>query len=271
DHALLAQDLDGLALEDDRDVDGDRGLDVDGQEVDVQHVAAHRMPLQLLHDGLGGVAVDLQGQQRVEAHLRGQRRPQVAPVDAERGGLGAAAVQHGGDLPRGAQAPGCGRAGGAAGLGRVDDVVRHRVLLLLTSRGSAWVVCPADRAYRPGRRWPKARGGPEAGDQDWLAPPKSSETEVSSKTASMASAMTRATDSTSSLSICFSAGSGSVFVTTTLLIAEFLSRSIAGPDSTPWVAAAHTWRAPFSSSTSAAATIVPPVSIMSSMSTQVRP
>ena len=70
------------------------------------------------------------------------------------------------------------------------------------------------------------------------APPKISLTEVSSNTASMASAMIPATESTSILSICFSGGSGSVLVTTTFEITEFLSRSMAGPENTPWVAAA---------------------------------
>jgi hypothetical protein len=54
----------------------------------------------------------------------------------------------------------------------------------------------------------------------------------------MAAARILATESTSILSICFSDGSGSVLVTITLLITEFLKRSIAGPDSTPWVARA---------------------------------
>ena len=58
------------------------------------------------------------------------------------------------------------------------------------------------------------------------------------KTASMAWATIRATESTSILSICFSDGSGSVSVTTSRVMTEFLIRSIAGPDSTPWVAAA---------------------------------
>ena len=75
--------------------------------------------------------------------------------------------------------------------------------------------------------------GPDEGQtsaaQFWLAPPKISLTLLSSKTASMASARTLLTDRTSILSICFSGGSGSVLVTTTLVMTEFLMRSIAGP------------------------------------------
>ena len=66
------------------------------------------------------------------------------------------------------------------------------------------------------------------------------------------------------MSICFSDGSGTVFVSTTRSMAEFFSRSVAGSDRTPWVAIAHTSVAPSCLSSSAAATIVPAVSISSS-------
>ena len=46
---------------------------------------------------------------------------------------------------------------------------------------------------------------------------------------------------------------------------------MAGPDSTPWVAIAHTSVAPRDLSSSAADVIVPAVSIMSSVSTHSRP
>ena len=49
------------------------------------------------------------------------------------------------------------------------------------------------------------------------------------------------------------------------------SRSIAGPDSTPWTAQASTRSAPFAFSAWAAFTIVPAVSMMSSWMMQVRP
>ena len=60
-------------------------------------------------------------------------------------------------------------------------------------------------------------------------------------------------------------------VSTTRSMALFFSRSIAGPDSTPWVAIAHTSVAPRDFSSSAADVMVPAVSIMSSVSTHSRP
>src|SRR5664279_5911029 len=87
----------------------------------------------------------------------------------------------------------------------------------------------------------------------------------------MASEMSLATDRTSSLSNRRSWGMGSVLVTTTLVIAEFLRRSTAGSDRTAWVAMHHTSAAPRSARRSAAATMVPAVSIMSSISTHWRP
>src|SRR5690606_12924333 len=48
DDALFAVDLLGLALEDDRDLDVDRLVGVDLEKVDVEHVAAHRVALELL-------------------------------------------------------------------------------------------------------------------------------------------------------------------------------------------------------------------------------
>ena len=115
----------------------------------------------------------------------------------------------------------------------------------------------------PGRRGP--------GAQTRLSPPKSSETEVSSKTASMASAMILATDSTSSLSKIRSSATGSVSVTTTREMGAALRRSTAGSDRTAWVAMAEMSEAPASDSSSAAAQMVPAVSIMSSIRTQWRP
>src|SRR6266700_1000449 len=87
----------------------------------------------------------------------------------------------------------------------------------------------------------------------------------------MALAISGAIDSTVSLSNCFSGWIGSVLVTMTSLIAEFFSRSTAGPDSTPCVAVTMTWAAPCSNRISAALAIVDPVSIMSSTRMQVRP
>ena len=50
DHAALLEDLLGLALEDDRHVDGDLLVAADQQEVDVGDGVADRVALQLLHD-----------------------------------------------------------------------------------------------------------------------------------------------------------------------------------------------------------------------------
>ena len=87
----------------------------------------------------------------------------------------------------------------------------------------------------------------------------------------MARATMEATDTTCSLSNCLWGGSGMVSVHTTDSMTESFSRSTAEPENTPWVVAAMTRRAPLAASRSAAATMVPPVSIMSSTSTQVRP
>jgi hypothetical protein len=87
----------------------------------------------------------------------------------------------------------------------------------------------------------------------------------------MASAITRDTDTISSLSNSFSGGMGTVLVTTTRLMTEFLRRSTAGSESTPWVATAQTSDAPAWATRSAAWQIVPPVSISSSTITHIRP
>ena len=66
----------------------------------------------------------------------------------------------------------------------------------------------------------------------------------------------------------FSSGIGRVLVTTTSRIGAFFSRSTAGPESRPWVAASTPREAPRSISRLAAQTTVPAVSIMSSTRTQ---
>src|SRR6201996_5530619 len=106
---------------------------------------------------------------------------------------------------------------------------------------------------------------------DQLSPPNRLVTEPSLNTSLMARATSGAIDSTVSLSNRRSAGIGSVLVTTTSLIREFLRLSTAAPDSTPWVATTITLAAPCSNSASAALVMVPPVSIMSSTRMQVRP
>ena len=83
--------------------------------------------------------------------------------------------------------------------------------------------------------------------------------------------MMGATEITWILSICFSGGRGNVSVQTTVSMTEFFKRSMAGPENTPWVVTARIRLAPLAARRSAAATMVPPVSIMSSITTQVRP
>ncbi len=96
-------------------------------------------------------------------------------------------------------------------------------------------------------------------------------TEPSSKTSRIAAAIDGAIESVVTLSSWSSCGVGRVLVNTNSLTREFFSRSAAGPDSTPWVAATMTSAAPLSNSASAAAQMVPAVSIMSSTRTQTRP
>ena len=100
---------------------------------------------------------------------------------------------------------------------------------------------------------------------------KISETLASSNTARMAPARVPAIDSTTILSSRFSSGTGMVSVTTISAMGAFLSRSMAGPENTPWVAAAVTRSAPLAISASAPCTIVLAVAISSSMSTQCVP
>src|SRR6266511_3066722 len=73
------------------------------------------------------------------------------------------------------------------------------------------------------------------------------------------------------LSMRFSSGTGTVLVTTISARGAFFSRSIAGPEKMPCVATAVTRSAPLATSTSAPFTIVPAVSMMSSIITQWRP
>ena len=112
---------------------------------------------------------------------------------------------------------------------------------------------------RVGRLPPGDRGIPEhlttvgpalvvprasVGLRHMLSPPKSSLTERSSNTASIASATSGAIESTRRLSKRLSSEIGSVLVTTTSRIGAFFSRSTAGPESNPCVAAMSTSVAP---------------------------
>ena len=97
-------DLERLALDDDRDLDGQLFVSADEHEVDVAHRVADRVPLEVLDDRQLRLAVDLQVEQGVEARVGGQRRPQVTPVDRHRDRVGAVAVDHGRDLAFGPKA-----------------------------------------------------------------------------------------------------------------------------------------------------------------------
>ena len=96
-------------------------------------------------------------------------------------------------------------------------------------------------------------------------------TEPFSKTSRMVRASSGAIGSTVSVSKCFSGGIGSVLVAMTSRAPQFARRSVAGSEKTPCVVAMITSFAPASLSTPTAPAMVPPVSIMSSISTQVRP
>ena len=87
----------------------------------------------------------------------------------------------------------------------------------------------------------------------------------------MARASSGAIGRTVSCSKRLPAGIGRVSVTMTSRAPQVESRSTAGPESTPWVAATMTSFAPESRSTWTALAMVPPVSIMSSTRTQERP
>ena len=84
DHAALAGDGLGLALEVDGDLDVDGLVEVDADEVDVQHVAAHGVALHVLHERGRAVAVDLEVDDGVEALLGDERGAELAPLDGER-------------------------------------------------------------------------------------------------------------------------------------------------------------------------------------------
>ena len=84
DDAVVADHLLGLTLHHQGHVGGDGLVDVDRQEVDVEHVAPHRVALHLLDDRLGALAADLQRQQGVQALVGGECAAQVAPLDADR-------------------------------------------------------------------------------------------------------------------------------------------------------------------------------------------
>src|SRR5919107_1071607 len=154
---------------------------------------------------------------------------------------------------------------------------------------------PAPRRGRraggqPGRRHPagRCRSSPEDRRPEALSPApddlsgdevvrcqafpsKRLVTEPSANTWWMASASSGAIGSTVICGNRFSSGIGNVSVKTTSHALLFASLSDAEPDSTPCVAATITSEAPSRSRISTVFATVPPVSIMSSMTTQSRP
>ena len=95
------------------------------EEVDVQHVAAHRVALHLLDDDEVGASADLEVDQGVEAGLAGEDVTQVAPHDGDGLGVAAEAVHDAGDLALGSQSAAGPAAGGAASVGVQGDL-SHR-------------------------------------------------------------------------------------------------------------------------------------------------
>src|SRR5205807_6698374 len=104
DDAVVLVHLGGLAHQ----VDGDLGRDdlvaAHDHEVDVVDGALHRMTLEVAGHGQMGFAVDVHGDQGVEAGVAGEGVAQLAAVDGQGHRVGAVAVQHGRHLAGGAQA-----------------------------------------------------------------------------------------------------------------------------------------------------------------------
>src|SRR5699024_8952984 len=131
-----------------------------------------------------------------------------------------------------------------------------------TTRFGCW--WPAGVSDRPQQRCPRPIL-PQA------LPAKSLVTGPSSNTSRIARPISGAMESTVSPSNRFSSGTGTVLVITTSVAPHSLSRWGAGSESTPWVAATKTLRAPSALSTLTASVMVPPVSIRSSTRMQSRP
>ena len=114
----------GLADEVDRDLGAHGDVAADADEVDVHELAPGGVALDLPGEREHVVAVDLEGDQRVGAALAGEDVLQLAGRDGDRDGVGAEAVDDGGDLALTAQAAGGRRAQLGARLGGESDV-RH--------------------------------------------------------------------------------------------------------------------------------------------------
>ena len=95
---------DGLADNDDGDLNVDLLAGLDGQEVGVQDVAAHGVNLNVLDEGQLGLALDLQLDERVLGAANDEEEFVAGNVQVT--GLGAVAVEDRGDLAGAAGAAG---------------------------------------------------------------------------------------------------------------------------------------------------------------------
>ena len=197
--------------------------------------------------------------------VRARRHPGVAP--APRGHAGVRREQRDHDRPD----PRRPRLHGRHTRPTANRVLKRAEAdgLLRLGRGRVEILDPAGLASP--REIAIAASVSECDQKLRLSPPKRPLTEPSQKMASMAPARSGAIDMTRSESNCLSSEIGSVLLTITSRTGAFFSRSTAGPESNPWVAAMTTSVAPRSTSRLAALTTVPAVSIMSSTSTHVRP
>src|SRR5205823_4756465 len=114
-----------LADEVDGHFGGDGDIAAHPDEVDVQHVAPGRVPLDLPGEGEVLLAVHLDGDQGVGAGLAGQDVGELAAGHREVGGVGLEAVHHGRDIAFTTQPSRRAASDGRAGLGgqRVVGVV----------------------------------------------------------------------------------------------------------------------------------------------------
>ncbi len=69
----------------------------------MEHVAAHRVTLQVLDDDEVRLALDLEVDEHVERGVGGEGGPQLPPVDGDGLGVAAEAVHDGRDLALGPQ------------------------------------------------------------------------------------------------------------------------------------------------------------------------
>ena len=132
------------------------------QQVDVQHLPAHRVPVLVLDDhGLAAAAVDLDVEQRVPL---GEHPAQAARVDLERDGIGAGSVDHAGHEAVAAQPPVRPRAALLARAERQQGSLsgcHQRRILAVTAAGSRGIASLSAMADDPSdRSIPKSRLGP---------------------------------------------------------------------------------------------------------------